>query len=46
MPVSVTLVQKNSTISIGVGQPMGLLLALTYAEAVNTGLSVTLISKN
>lgn len=46
MSVSVTLIQKNSTISIGVGQPIGLLLALTYAAAVETGLSITLVSKN
>lgn len=46
MPVSLTLIEKTSAISIGVGEPMGLLLCLTYAEAISTGLSVTLISKN
>lgn len=46
MPVSVTLISKNTAISIGVGEPIGLLLCLTYAEAVSTGLSISLISKN
>lgn len=46
MPVSLSLIQKNTAISIGVGEPMGLLLCLTYAAEVETGLSVTLISKN
>lgn len=46
MPVSLSLLEKTTAISIGVGEPMGMLLCLTYAEAVETGLSVTLISKN
>jgi hypothetical protein len=46
MPVSLDLITKNSNIAIAVGEPMGMLLCLTYAEAVETGLIVTLETKH
>ena len=45
--VSVTLVSQTGSLSLTQGSPIGLLLALTYAQSVNqSGLSVTLIDKN
>lgn len=46
--VSVTLADRNGqSASIGIGSPMGLLLALTYASTISIdGLTVTLIDKN
>ena len=45
--VSVTLTQKNAGTSIAVGESIGLLLALTYADSQSSGgLNVSLISKS
>lgn len=46
MSVTLTLVQKQSNVSTTVGSPIGLLLALTYAEVISGGLVVTLVNKN
>lgn len=46
MPVTLDLIEKNTNVSIAIGEPIGLLLCLTYAETVATGLVVTLINKN
>lgn len=46
MPVTLTLETKNSGTVIAVGQPMGLLLCLTYAVAQNTNNPVTLEIKH
>jgi hypothetical protein len=46
MSVTLTLIQKQTNVTINPGQPIGLLLLLTYATTVNSGLTVNLISKN
>jgi hypothetical protein len=46
MSVTLTLIEKQASTSIAAGTPMGLLLALTYADPVVGGLVVTLQSKN
>lgn len=46
MPVTLDLIQKNTNVSIAIGEPIGLLLCLTYADVVSTGLIVTLETKH
>ena len=46
MPVTLTLEVKNSGTVIAIGQPIGLLLALTYAAESNTNNPITLETKH
>lgn len=46
MSVSLNLITKRTNSTIATGQCIGLLLALTYAADVQTGLVVTLINKS
>jgi len=46
MPVTLTLETKNSGTVISIGQPIGLLLCLTYAAELNTNNPVTLETKH
>lgn len=46
MAIVLTTIQKQGNTSTTIGSPVGLLLALTYAASLSTGMVITLISKN